>query len=151
MLRKMRPPLKNPLPRAKLSVSAVSLRRKCTDFRPAEYLLRTMMHLHKCATGGVHRGGGAPRSESIIYVIAGGNHSTIPYLTRGSAALTPPLWRFFRPFLAETRNGPAGGNCNSEHTVSLDFRGLDSIIEEETMKKERFAHVLPHDRGRSGT
>ena len=65
MLRKMRPPLKNPLPRAKLSVSAVSLRRKCTDFRPAEYLLRTMMHLHKCATGGVHRGGGAVKSNMV--------------------------------------------------------------------------------------
>ena len=56
MLRKMRPPLKNPLPRAKLSVSAVKLRRKCSDFRPTEVILHRNTHHRKSATGDSQEG-----------------------------------------------------------------------------------------------
>ena len=35
------------------------------------------------ASGGVHREGGAPRSELKIFMIAGGNHTAIPGGTAG--------------------------------------------------------------------
>jgi hypothetical protein len=56
------------------------------------------------ATGEVHRRGGAPRSESEIYVIAGGNHTTIPVFdARERGISASPMAASFRTFLAETR------------------------------------------------
>ena len=83
--------------------------------------------------------GGAPRSESKIAMIAGGNHTTIPrrgllrcpisssalkslrqlstaatrsarLLCHWQRSLHSPLAGFFRVFLAGTRKTPAGGN-----------------------------------------
>jgi len=84
LLRKVRPPPIYPLPRPKLSEPAALLKRKCTDFRSAEWIKRKIVQYRKCVREILKRA----------------------HLTRGSAALAPLKSASFVSFLTKQERHP---------------------------------------------
>lgn len=86
MLRKVRPPPKNPLPRPKPSVSAILPRQKCSDFCPAGWIGCKIVQYRKCVRER-YIGEGVPDARE-----------------RGINA--SPMSASFAPFLPKQERGP---------------------------------------------